>query len=256
MRPRLQHNPTFERMERELVSLESGALYRHLEPFDAEDGFSFCSNDYLGLSHHPALAEAVQAAIEASDRVSATGSRLLSGHVGAWSALEEGFAAWVGAEASLFFGSGYAANIGLLSAVVRPTDTVYSDAHNHASLIDGIRLSSCRKVIFPHLDLTCLEDSLRNSDGDRGERFIVVESVYSMDGDVAPIDDLARLAERYGAGLIIDEAHATGVSGAEGRGQIPQSLRDSDLFVASVHTAGKALAASGVSDQSGPNLRL
>jgi 8-amino-7-oxononanoate synthase len=232
-------------LEQELEALESGSLYRRLEPFESGGGISFCSNDYLGLSRHPGIGRAARAAIEASDRVSATGSRLLSGHVEAWSALEEGFAAWVGSETSLFFGSGYAANIGLISAVVRPTDLVFSDAANHASLIDGIRLSGCRKVIFPHLDLTFLEDALRRESGSRGERFIVVESVFSMDGDAAPIEELAVLADRYGAGLIIDEAHATGVFGPEGRGRVPASLRESDLFVASIHTAGKALAACG-----------
>jgi len=244
-RPHLRRNPTFERLEQELEALESGSLYRRLEPFESGGGISFCSNDYLGLSRHPGIGRAARAAIEASDRVSATGSRLLSGHVEAWSALEEGFAAWVGSETSLFFSSGYAANIGLISAVVRPTDLVFSDAANHASLIDGIRLSGCRKVIFPHLDLTFLEDALRRESGSRGERFIVVESVFSMDGDAAPIEELAVLADRYGAGLIIDEAHATGVFGPEGRGRVPASLRESDLFVASIHTAGKALAACG-----------
>ena len=245
MRPKLQPNPTIERLERELESLESGSLYRRLEPFESAGGFCFCSNDYLGLSRHPALGQAVRAALEGSDRVSSTGSRLLSGHVAAWSALEKGFAAWVGTEDSLFFGSGYAANMGLLAAIARDADTVYSDAANHASLIDGVRLSGCRKVVFPHLDLTFLEDALRRDGGSRGERFIVVESIYSMDGDMAPIGDLAQLADRYGAGLIVDEAHATGVVGGEGRGAIPQHIRESGLFVASIHTAGKALAASG-----------
>jgi 8-amino-7-oxononanoate synthase len=234
-----------ERLSHELGELESGAAYRRLEPFGDPVHSGFCSNDYLGLSRHPALGQAVQAALGASARVSATGSRLLSGHVEAWTALEEGFAAWVGAEASLFFGSGYLANMGLLGTVVRPTDTVYSDAANHASLIDGIRLSGCRKVIFPHLDLGFLEEALRRDQGTRGERFIVCESVYSMDGDLAPIEGLASLAGRYGAGLIVDEAHATGVFGPHGHGCTPASLRDSDLFLATVHTAGKALAASG-----------
>lgn len=253
MRPGLKQNPTFERLRHELESLESGALYRHLEPWAGE--VSFCSNDYLGLARHRAVADAAVAAIRASDRVSSTGSRLLSGHVAAWSALEEGFAAWVGAKAALFFGSGYAANIGLISSLVREKDTVYSDAFNHASLIDGIRLSGCHKVIFPHLDLTFLEDALRRHEGEGGERFIVVESIYSMEGDAAPIGDLAALADRYGAGLIVDEAHATGVSGEHGRGAIPQSVRDSGLFVASVHTAGKALAATGAFVAGSPTLR-
>jgi 8-amino-7-oxononanoate synthase len=244
-RPELRGNPTFDRLEGELEALVSGALYRDLEPFESRDDVSFSSNDYLGLSRHPGLARAARAAIEASERVSATGSRLLSGHLAAWSTLEEGFATWVGSESSLFFGSGYLANIGTISALAREGDTVYSDSANHASLIDGMRLSGCRKVIFPHLNLGALEEAL---DGDRdrgGERFIVVESLYSMDGDEAPLNALADLARRYRAGLIVDEAHATGVAGTRGRGLIPASLRTPDLFLVSIHTAGKALAASG-----------
>ena len=121
---------------------------------------------------------------------------------------------------------------------------MYSDASNHASLIDGIRLSGCRKIIFPHLDLDFLESALARDD-DRGERFIVVESLFSMDGDRAPISDLARLADRYGAALIIDEAHATGVYGTAGCGLIPHEIRGSELLIASVYTCGKALASPG-----------
>lgn len=244
-RPEPRRNPTFGRLEEEIESLVSGALYRDLQPFESRNDISFSSNDYLGLSQHPGLARAARAAIEASERVSSTGSRLLSGHVAAWSTLEEGFAAWVGSEASLFFSSGYLANMGTISALVRESDTVYSDEANHASLIDGIRLAGARKVIFPHLDLAFLEEAMR-SDLDRaGERFIVVESLYSMDGDQAPLEELADLARRHGAGLIVDEAHATGVAGQGGHGLVPESLRTPDLFLASVHTAGKALAASG-----------
>ena len=143
-----------------------------------------------------------------------------------------------------FFGSGYLANVGLLSSIARGEDIVYSDASNHASLIDGIRLSGCRKVIFPHLDLDFLESALAEDDR-RGERFIVAESVFSMDGDCAPIDELAKLADRYGAGLIIDEAHATGVYGPAGCGRISDEIRNSDLLIAAVHTCGKALASPG-----------
>ena len=127
--------------------------------------------------------------------------------------LEHDFARWVGAEAALYFTSGYAANIGLLSALLRPEDVVFSDSANHASLIDGIRLAKCRRVIFPHLDLNFLEDELRRNASVAGARVIVVESIFSMEGDRAPLADLAALAERYGAELIVDEAHAIGVRG-------------------------------------------
>jgi 8-amino-7-oxononanoate synthase len=241
MTRKLAERKTLHRLEAELTSLRSHHLYRYPE---VGSGFGFSSNDYLGLSHHPAMAAAVHSAVEASDRVASTGSRLLSGHVGAWEKLEEGFSDYLGVETALFFNSGYAANTGLLTAIVRTEDTVFSDAANHASLIDGIRLAGCRKVIFPHLDLDFLEDALRNNDSRDGERFIVVESIFSMDGDCTPIDELVVLAEKYDAGLIVDEAHATGVVGPQGRGLIAASGR-SDAIIASIHTCGKALAASG-----------
>ncbi len=241
MTRKIAERRTLHRLEIDLESLRSRSLYRYPE---VGSGFQFCSNDYLGLSHHPALAAAVRSAIEASDRVASTGSRLLSGHVGAWEMLEEGFSEYLEVEAALFFNSGYAANTGLLTAILRRQDTVFSDAANHASLIDGIRLSGCRKVIFPHLDLNFLEEALRGHDTGSGERFIVVESIFSMDGDCAPIDDLVNLAEKYDASLIVDEAHATGVVGPEGRGLVARSGR-SDAVIASIHTCGKALAAAG-----------
>ena len=241
MTRKLAERQTLQRLDLHLASLRSNQLYRYPE---VGSGFQFSSNDYLGFSRHPALAAAIHSAVDASDRVASTGSRLLSGHVGAWENLEEGFSDYLGVEAALFFNSGYAANTGLLTAIVRKQDTVFSDAANHASLIDGIRLSGCRKVIFPHLDLDFLEDALRGNDSREGERFIVVESIFSMDGDCAPIDELVTLSERYNAGLIVDEAHATGVVGPDGRGLIATSGR-SDAILASIHTCGKALAASG-----------
>ena len=152
---RLAFNPTLDRIEKELDSLRTRSLYRTLESMD---GSNFCSNDYLALSKHPDLAGAVRDAITSGERVASTGSRLLSGHVDAWEEVEEEFADYVGAEASLFFNSGYAANIGILTSILSDGDIVFSDSANHASLIDGMRLSRARKVIFPHLDLDALED--------------------------------------------------------------------------------------------------
>src|ERR1700687_3650894 len=145
-------------------------------------GVNFCSNDYLGLAEHPALREAVARAVRNSERVGGTGSRLLSGQTEGWSKLEGEFAEFAGTEAALFFGSGYAANIGLLSALVGPGDVVYSDLLNHASLIDGMRLSGARKVIYPHVDLGALEDLLRQDAGAPWRRVIVTESIFSMNG--------------------------------------------------------------------------
>src|SRR5262249_25031294 len=161
-----------------------------------------------------------------------------------WERLETEFAAFAGAEAALYFPSGYAANMGLFGAVVKDGDTVFSDSANHASLIDGIRLSGARKVIFPHLDLVYLEDALRAAKNDHGEKFVVVESIFSMDGDRAPLRELMTLCERFTASLIVDEAHATGVEGREGRGGTAAAGRN-ECVLATVHTCGKALASMG-----------
>ena len=207
-------------------------------------GVSLCSNDYLGLAEHPELREAVVSALRTGTRAGATGSRLLSGQTNGWHELEEEFAQFAGTEAALFFGSGYAANVGMLSAIVGPDDVIYSDVLNHASLIDGMRLSGARKVIYAHLDLNALEDRLREDAGAPWRRVIVTESVFSMNGDVAPLREMASLAEKYGAAMIIDEAHATGVFGPEGRGMaaeagiLPQVL-------GTLHTCGKALGSAG-----------
>jgi 8-amino-7-oxononanoate synthase len=230
-----------QRILAELADVESRAQLRHLE---IVRGIDLGSNDYLGLSPDPRMKQAIREALDSAPRVASTGSRLLSGHDEVWTAVENDFARWIGAEAALYFTSGYAANIGLLSAILRPEDAVFSDSANHASLIDGIRLAKCKRVIFPHLDLNALEAELRWSLSGSGGRFIVVESIFSMDGDRAPLRDLAALAARYDAELIVDEAHATGVCGPGGRGCVAEAGLVGRVF-ASVHTCGKALAASG-----------
>jgi 8-amino-7-oxononanoate synthase len=207
-------------------------------------GIDFCSNDYLGLAEHPALKEAVLRAVGNSRRMGGTASRLLSGQTEAWRRLEEEFAAFAGTEAALFFGSGYAANMGLLSALVGRDDVVYSDALNHASLIDGMRLSGARKVIYPHLDLSSLENALRQDDGAPWRRIIVTESVFSMNGDIAPLKEMAALADRYGAAMIVDEAHATGIQGKNGSGLAAQEGILPHVL-ATIHTCGKALGSAG-----------
>lgn len=224
----------------ELESLEARQELRRLGRMG---GVNLCSNDYLGLSTDPRLAGAVVAALEAGSPVGSTGSRLLSGNSAPWEELEAEFARFIGTEAALFFSSGYAANVGLLTAILRPDDTVFSDASNHASLIDGMRLSRARKVIFPHLDLNFLEDALRRYDF-AGRKFIVVESLFSMEGDRAPLPDLLSLADRFGADLVVDEAHATGVFGPQGRGLVAAAGANTRVL-ASVHPCGKALASAG-----------
>lgn len=229
-----------ERMAADLLALRSANQYREMA---IPSGIQLGSNDYLGLSSHPALKEAIARAIADDRRLASTGSRLLSGNHERWESLEEEFAGFLRVEAALYFSSGYAANIGLLSSILAPDDTVFSDAANHSSLIDGIRLSRARKVIFPHLDLTQLEDALCQSSR-HGQRIIIVESIFSMDGDRAPVEQLLTLCEKFDAWLVIDEAHSSGVEGVRGQGVMSRASRH-DRVLATVHTCGKAFASMG-----------
>jgi 8-amino-7-oxononanoate synthase len=207
-------------------------------------GVNLCSNDYLGLSDNPALKQTVIEAMLKATRIGGTGSRLLSGHAAVWNELEEEFAAFAGSEAALYFGSGYAANIGLLTSLAHKNDVIFSDALNHASIIDGIRLSGAQKAIYPHRDLNALESALKENQSTPGRKLIVTETVFSMDGQVAPLDAIVALAEKHGASVILDEAHATAVHGPRGRGIAAQLLADGRVLAA-MHTCGKALASAG-----------
>ena len=230
-----------ERLHQGLSALEARSQRRSLAEIR---GVNFCSNDYLGLAEHPALRAEVAEAAHNSGRIGGTGSRLLSGHTGEWSGLEEEFAKFAGTEAALFFTTGYAANLGLLSSLIGKDDVVFSDERNHASLIDGMRLSGARKVIYPHLNLNALEDALRQAQGAYWRKVIVTESVFSMDGDIAPLVELANLAEKYNAALVLDEAHATGVHGPAGHG-LAAAAGITSRVLALIHTCGKALASAG-----------
>jgi 8-amino-7-oxononanoate synthase len=174
--------------------------------------------------------------------VGAGGSRLLRGHQPCFELAEERLARFSGSGGALLFSSGYAANLGLLTAFLSRDDLVLSDERNHASLIDGIRLSGARKLIYPHQDLEAVERALR---APRPRRtFLVTESVFSMDGDLTPLAALAELADRHGVLLIVDEAHATGLYGARGSGRVEElGLREAVL--ATIHTGGKALGSGG-----------
>jgi 8-amino-7-oxononanoate synthase len=207
-------------------------------------GVNLCSNDYLGLSDHPALKQTVIEAMLKATRIGGTGSRLLSGHAAVWNELEEEFAAFAGSQAALYFGSGYAANIGLLTSLASKNDVIFSDALNHASIIDGIRLSGAQKIIYPHRDLNALESALKENQSTPGRKLIVTETVFSMDGDVAPLDAIVALAEKHDASVILDEAHATAVHGPRGRGIAAQLFADGRVLAA-MHTCGKALASAG-----------
>ncbi len=231
-------------MAARLDSMKDESQLRSLEQIR---GINLCSNDYLGLATNRQLKKAVVEAVTRAKRVGSTGSRLLSGNSREWEQLELKFAEFAGTESALYFGSGYAANIGLLSSLLKPDDFVFSDSLNHASLIDGIRLSRAEKVIYPHCDLQFLEHALRDVADTKdasGARIIVTESLFSMEGDVAPLEELLDLARRYGAELVVDEAHATGVCGPRGRGIAASLGIESDVF-ATVHTCGKALASVG-----------
>jgi 8-amino-7-oxononanoate synthase len=228
-------------MESALADLRERSQLRE---FAQLQGVNFCSNDYLGLAEDSRLKLAVLEAVEKSVRVGGTGSRLLSGHDPVWNELEEEFAAFAGTEAALYFSSGYAANVGLLVALLGKDDVVFSDTLNHASLIDGIRLSRARKEIYPHRDLNYLERALRLHEGESCRKLIVTESVFSMDGDVADVRAMNKLAERHGAGLVVDEAHATAVQGPDGAGIVAEARLTGEVL-ATVHTCGKALASAG-----------
>jgi len=229
------------RLHQGLCELEERSQRRSLEEIR---GIDFCSNDYLGLAENSVLRERVVEAVRKTEKVGGTGSRLLSGQTEEWRELEENFAKFAGTEAALFFTTGYAANLGLLSSLVGKDDVVFSDERNHASLIDGMRLSGARKVIYPHLNLNALEDALRQEAGAPCRRIVVTESVFSMDGDIAPLPEIANLAEKYNAVVILDEAHATAVHGPEGRG-LAAAAGLTRRFLAIVHTCGKALASAG-----------
>ena len=228
-------------LEEGLLSLERVNQRRS---FLRPAGINLCSNDYLGLAQSAELRAAVVEAVQCAEYVGGTGSRLLSGHFAAWDEAESEFAEFAGTEAALYFGSGYAANLGLLTALLGKDDLVYSDDLNHASLIDGIRLSGARKIIYAHRDLAALEGALRARAAERCRKIVVTESVFSMDGDMANVKAIVDLTERYGASVIVDEAHATAVQGSGGRG-IVASVGLARNVLAVVHTCGKALASAG-----------
>jgi 8-amino-7-oxononanoate synthase len=211
-------------------------------------GVDFCSNDYLGFGKDAAERAEIRG-LTPPARLAWGGvaSRLLRGHHAIWEDVESSLAAWHGAEAALIFTSGYVANEGLLATVIEPRDWVASDEFNHASIIDGLRLSKAERFVFRHNDLDHLENGLQAADRSRGTQrqvFVVTESLFGMEGDRAPLAGLVDVCERYGARLIVDEAHATGCFGSSGSGLVDEAgLRQRVL--ASMHTGGKALAVTG-----------
>jgi 8-amino-7-oxononanoate synthase len=205
----------------------------------------FASNDYLGLATDERIVAAAREAL-ADAGSGARASALVAGR-GPWhERLERRLAEFEGSEAALLFPTGYAANVGAVTALVGPGDAVFSDRLNHASLIDGCRLSGATVHIYPHCDLESLEQHLSQADAREGtsRRLIVTDSVFSMDGDAAPLRELHELARRYGAMLLIDEAHATGVLGDRGRGLSEHCGIDDGAFI-KVGTLSKAIGSQG-----------
>ncbi len=208
-----------------LEASERQGLRRTLEPLSSAQGPRICiggrwltnfsSNDYLGLANDPLLREAAKAAIDRFG-VGSGASRLVVGDSLEHQALEAELAAFERTESALLFNSGYAANVGTISALVGPGDVVFSDALNHASIIDGCRLSRAQIVVYPHRDVATLERLVGGHLGRR--RLVVTDAVFSMDGDLAPLRELSTLCEEHGLGLMVDEAHATGVLGVGGAG--------------------------------------
>jgi len=210
-----------------------------------QSGIDFTSNDYLGLAGSPRLSASVISALERGVPVGAGGSRLLRGNHPEHEVLEDEAAAFFHSERMLYFGSGYAANVAILSTLPQRNDLVVYDELIHASAHAGITAGRSAAVAVPHNDLDAFEDVIRKwrETGGKGHPWIVVESLYSMDGDRSPLAGLAGVSDRYDGFLLIDEAHATGVHGAEGRG-FAAELEGRDNVVV-LHTCGKALGVSG-----------
>jgi len=248
-------------LKHRLAALREQNLFRELRRVDSAPGprlqidgrslLNFASNDYLGLANHPALKTAAIAAVSQFGAGSGA-SRLISGSLAPFHQLEETLAAFKGTEAALTFATGYAAALGTLTALVGKDDFLILDKLVHACIVDAARLSGAKLRIFAHNDLDDLEAKLKWADhaatmenGRRKSEIIVVtESIFSMDGDAAPLREIIALKERYGARLMVDEAHATGVVGRNGRG-LSDQLGVSDRIEIQMGTLGKALGASG-----------
>jgi 8-amino-7-oxononanoate synthase len=243
----------FPWMREELRARRRAGLYRaRRRPFSAQGArlclgggrevLNFASNDYLNLAGDPRLA---RAAARTARRfgTGAGASALVVGHLPPLRRLERDLAAWEGTDAALVFASGFAANLALVSTLAGAGDVIFSDALNHASLIDGCRLSRATTHIYPHVDMASLEELLQRHGPGARRRLIVSDSVFSMDGNVAPVAALVDLAERHDAMLVLDEAHATGVLGDHGRGATDGV--DGRGRLIKMGTLSKALGAQG-----------
>jgi 8-amino-7-oxononanoate synthase len=235
----VSENALERRVRRRLAEWQSAGLLRVLRP---PVGIDLSSNDYLNLSTHARVTAKLMDGI-AREGCGSTGSRLLRGERECFNAVERRFARFKNVDRALFFGAGYLANIGVLTTLPERGDVILSDERNHASLIDGMRLSRARSIVFPHNDVNAVA-RLLDGGSSGGVRFLVTESLFSMDGDVAPLADYAALCQSAGAVLVVDEAHAVGIYGERGSGLIEAAGVGSDVCV-SINTGGKALGVSG-----------
>jgi 8-amino-7-oxononanoate synthase len=241
----------FQRLADQLAEIERRGLLRRRLVRESPQGprivvegreyLAFCSNDYLGLANHPRI---VEAAIDAALRhgVGEGASHLLSGHSVVHERLEAKLAQFMEMPRALLFSSGYQANIGAITALAGPEDAIFSDALNHASLIDGVRLSRAQVVRYPHADLGFLGKAL--ADSRARTRLVVSDGVFSMDGDIAPMPEMLELCERHDAWLLVDDAHGFGVVGPEGRGS-PAHFGLRSPRIVYVGTLGKAAGVAG-----------
>lgn len=242
------------KLRKELEALREQGMLRTLKTVagpqgprvvvDGREVLLLCSNNYLGLAGHPAL---IEASCEATRHfgVGSGASRLVSGTMELHEQLEARIADFKGTEGALVFNSGYAANTGILQGLAGPGDLIFSDVLNHASIIDGCRLSGARVVVYPHRDMAALEELLRAEARQRHGRWLIVsDGVFSMDGDLAPLPELVELKERYEALLMVDDAHGGGVLGATGRGS-GERLGCLDRIDLHMGTLGKAFGCFG-----------
>ena len=237
----------------ELKSIDEAGLLRSLRRIETpqqvevhsgdRELINFSSNDYLGLAAHESLRVAAQAGVETLG-AGAGSARLISGSQAIAHELEAALAAFKQTEAALSFSSGYAAALGVVPALVGQGDVLVIDKLVHASLVDAARLSGAKLRVFKHNDLAELETILQWASGREGNTLVITESVFSMDGDLAPVRDLVQLKNRYGAWLMLDEAHATGLYGEDRRG-IAEEMGVADGVEVQLGTLGKALGAAG-----------
>jgi 8-amino-7-oxononanoate synthase len=242
-------------IHRRLEGLREQHLYRRLRAVQGEQGswvtlegrpiLNLCSNNYLGLTTHPQVKEAAARAARQWGCGSGA-SRLICGNLYLHEVLEQRLADFKRTEAALLYNNGYMANLGLISSLVGPGDFVFSDELNHASIVDGCRLSRAQVVVFKHNDLRELEEKLHHAIQTLpgGRRLIVVDGVFSMDGDLAPLPELVELAEKYESLLMVDEAHATGAIGPGGRGVVAHFGLEKRVPII-MGTLGKALGCFG-----------